>query len=428
MQGSARLREQQQRYDSQPTKVHFQLFDDMCHVLTVFAFTTEAKFAYRAVASFVKHVTGAPTAIIDPFPQITNKQRIEDNPSLNTTDSKLSIGGIKKPEEGEAHKGTGSLAPLQMSGLQQEEGNTITDSPRTTTNPHTPVTPVQPSNNPADVEIEDKDLTPKQLEQKRKATRQAEKRKAVAQGSVNEYSGAVPLLRPSFHEYMIRERVDTRGKIRPMEPEPEMQALKMKPAEIGMIKEGPAVRYMTGQAIWAKKFHKEAKRVTKRKAANEVKAEEILRKAVQKGLLSQGRGAAAPYDNGSKAHWTSEARFGPTDILDETPPPSAIAGRRDTEDALALLRTSLRIRANQVKTKAGEDSTGAPQQSAAEKQRKGHGMDGIAIWSNVMSHLYRKRRPRDPTSTTAKLAQMRGGDEDEEGWGTDNNNSPASPA
>ncbi|KAI0790560.1 hypothetical protein C8Q75DRAFT_806462 [Abortiporus biennis] len=60
-----------------PTKVHLQVYDDTAHVLPVlFSFTTPAKYCYRAIATFVKYVTGMPLpSPIPPFPshiQTTN--------------------------------------------------------------------------------------------------------------------------------------------------------------------------------------------------------------------------------------------------------------------------------------------------------------------------------------------------------------------
>lgn len=43
--------------------------------------------------------------------------------------------------------------------------------------------------------------------------------------------------------------------------------------------------------------------------------------------------------------WSWLVGFGPMDLVGETPPPAAIVGRRDTHDALVLLRRSLQIRA-----------------------------------------------------------------------------------
>lgn len=52
-----------------PTKVHLQVYDDSAHVLPIlFSFTTPAKFCYRSVASFCRHVTGMMPRSFDPPP------------------------------------------------------------------------------------------------------------------------------------------------------------------------------------------------------------------------------------------------------------------------------------------------------------------------------------------------------------------------
>lgn len=53
-------RETQTRFAAHPTKVHLQVYDAQCHVFTMLAKTPPARNAFRAIASFVKLVTGAP--------------------------------------------------------------------------------------------------------------------------------------------------------------------------------------------------------------------------------------------------------------------------------------------------------------------------------------------------------------------------------
>ena len=53
---------------------------------------------------------------------------------------------------------------------------------------------------------------------------------------------------------MIRERVSTRGVLRPLEPEADLKALHLPSDELGMIKELPAKRYLTGQGLWDDRF------------------------------------------------------------------------------------------------------------------------------------------------------------------------------
>ncbi|KDN37665.1 alpha/beta-hydrolase [Tilletiaria anomala UBC 951] len=434
LQRRPRSRDSMKKYDSKPTKVHFQLFDEMCHVLTVFSFTTQAKYAYRAISSFVKHVTGAPTSYIDPFPDFHQDQRLKvmrsetHSSSLNLSVDAITLtnDSTASAQPGQQEEGAGSsssaglmhvLAQLHISDIASDAvigGSCTADSPTTMT----PVTPLTPNRTPSpriasaephDVEAaDDIKLTAHQFEQKRKATLREGKRRLVSLGVQNEYSGAVPLLRPSFQEYMIRERVDIRGKIRPMEPEEHFAALQLPPDEIGIIKEGPAVRYMTGQRLWAKKFKSEAKRVAKRKAQNEAKALCILRRAAQRGLLNTPNHGVAKYTTaGRTVTWTTGMRYGPMDLSDETPPPSAIAGRRDTEDALALLQTSLRARAKLGGT-TPTGSTGAPKQSGAEKEhRKRPAGGGIRLWTSAMNTLHRKKVHVDPMSERQEDEGMR---------------------
>ncbi|KAJ7068464.1 alpha beta-hydrolase [Mycena amicta] len=54
---------------TEPTQVHLEVYDDMCHVLTVFTFTESAKHAYRGIGAFVKHVTDAEKSSQSPFPR-----------------------------------------------------------------------------------------------------------------------------------------------------------------------------------------------------------------------------------------------------------------------------------------------------------------------------------------------------------------------
>ena len=55
---------------------------------------------------------------------------------------------------------------------------------------------------------------------------------------------------PFVEDGMIRERVSTRGVLRPLEPESEIPSLHLPREELGMIKELPAKRYLTGQGLW----------------------------------------------------------------------------------------------------------------------------------------------------------------------------------
>lgn len=187
---------------------------------------------------------------------------------------------------------------------------------------------------------------------------------------------------------MIRERVDFEGICRPLEPENELEALTMDPDEVGKIKEGPALRYLSGQALFDRKFKHQRKRVQRHRERN-------LRKAQDKDLTRiaklwgdrvehvweaesaksrsgattprrRGSGSApispggsrAPSDVSSDSEAEHQAPHGPSDpaqvLLDgswswewaahgEAPPPSAIVSRRDLPEGRQLALMADRV-------------------------------------------------------------------------------------
>ncbi|KAL9932951.1 hypothetical protein V8E36_008206 [Tilletia maclaganii] len=420
-----RAREAAAKYDEVPTKVHFQLYDDQCHVLTVFAFTTQAKYAFRAIASFVKHVTGAKTSVLDmPFPRVLDGDVITsptdgaDQASLMTLDSNNPPSDVGRTPE------TGSTSQLGMTSSQTLDDANQTESSSTAAKDPAEGASTTDDKPKADrptlsVKIEEKKtldaakqisaangsdaeggrilpgvplttsaqdlrkdeepstpvsaLSPRQQKLKeakeRKHTLRERKQRLISIAQKNEYDGQVPLMRPEYREFMIRERVDIRGQIRGMEGENQMQALKLKPAEIGVIKEGPCLRYMAGQKLWDRKFKRTVKKVEHTRAENEQKAVRILRKAYKQGLLSESAAIAKGGPDGKVSEWEEWlATTGPTTILKETPPPSAIVGRRDTAEAIQLLLLCLRARAKALDVQHAHLS-GQPLRSTKSRHR-----------------------------------------------------------
>jgi hypothetical protein len=142
---------------------------------------------------------------------------------------------------------------------------------------------------------------------------------------------------------MIRERVDIHGKVRPMEPEEQIPALQIPPEQVGIIKEAPVRRWLAGQETWDKRYARAADKVTKRRRKVEAEAALLLAKARERGLvlsheLEDSRRARTLPSAGSIVSVTTtrvgiidnERRWGPLDLEDESPPPTAIAKRRDT--------------------------------------------------------------------------------------------------
>lgn len=131
---------------------------------------------------------------------------------------------------------------------------------------------------------------------------------------------------------MIRERVDIHGAVRPMELASTIQALNMDFAQIGILKEAPAQRWRAGQDSWDRIYAKRTKKVIKQQSANQAKAERLLENAIDQGFIHRSHKSSEKVGEQTSYHDKIQAdrRWGPLDLEDETPPATAIAGRRDT--------------------------------------------------------------------------------------------------
>lgn len=171
-------------------------------------------------------------------------------------------------------------------------------------------------------------------------------------------------VQPFSPDHMIRERVSTTGVCRPLEPASELAALNLPPDEIGVIKEGQATRYLNGQHLWDKKFHRAAKQVEKQrrknlKAAKERDGHKLARLwedrlkrhqdlVTESGTEGEdgwetdgaGGGGAGHRHVPGQGGRDGDGRGKGRDVLDqswswewalhgEAPPPSAIVSRRD---------------------------------------------------------------------------------------------------
>ena len=95
---------------------------------------------------------------------------------------------------------------------------------------------------------------------------------------------------PPFEKHMIRQRIDRNGNINPLPPPTELEALQLSASEIGVIKPGPVQKWMTAQRQWNEKFARQ-------------------KRAVQKKRIQDMERGFEGFDG-------------------ETPPPTALAGRR----------------------------------------------------------------------------------------------------
>jgi len=121
---------------------------------------------------------------------------------------------------------------------------------------------------------------------------------------------------------MIRERVATRGVVRPLEPERDLPALQVDLTRLGTVSARWARVYLAGSQRHEKKYAGCMRNVARRRE----RAIALLR--------SQGVGEAEKAEGeGWSVAWA-------LDDADERPPPSSLVARCDTAEALALARAA----------------------------------------------------------------------------------------
>ena len=137
---------------------------------------------------------------------------------------------------------------------------------------------------------------------------------------------------------MIRERVDLHGKVRSMEPKEDIAALQLRPSEIGIIKEEALLKWLAGQEEWDRRFKDCAMKIIKKRKFYEMKADSMIKSAISSiresddlaGRPTVERSSSAVRGTLPRRVIQEDRRWGPLDLADERPPPTAIAARRDT--------------------------------------------------------------------------------------------------
>lgn len=78
---------------------------------------------------------------------------------------------------------------------------------------------------------------------------------------------------PPFISSIIRERVSTKGRIRPLEPESELECLNLPPEHVGAVRsDGPIKTWLATRADWDKRFAKKLEHFRKLKKADRANA------------------------------------------------------------------------------------------------------------------------------------------------------------
>ncbi|KAF8914168.1 Alpha/Beta hydrolase protein [Gymnopilus junonius] len=374
---------------TKPTRVHLQIFDGMCHVLTVFTFTRSAKYAYKSIAAFVQHVTqhDADYLELHPFPESEQVAELQKQ---------------KRARKAEIHT---------KEGLES--------------NRHYHSEPVQDTLHQTKLDVQQVTHRPD--------THLALENEEIAEDR-SQFSADLPYIRSRF---LIRERVDVNGNTRAMEPKEQLQALQLKPSEIGVLKEAPALRWEEGQKKWDKRYARSAKRVHKQKAHYAAKAEKLVRHALEQGLIHKPEGRREEVDHSLSRTTTplrrkslgeieQDRRWGPLDLDDERPPATAIAGRRDTPEAVALLKKTIyhtapktHLTVPKLKTSdamaaafdPNDDPINPPTQSASEQQVKGQlvSLHGLKMWDKLLRYFGKKSATKvvEGISATVEMAGLK---------------------
>ncbi|KAH8984794.1 Alpha/Beta hydrolase protein [Lactarius hatsudake] len=277
-----------------PTMVHLQVYDDAAHVLPLmFIATTPAVYCYRAIATFIKHITNMP-------PTAALQKR--------------------------------KLPPLWMSDLTL--GETVT-SPVALSSPAAEVeqpTPAQPSAT----------TRPKRLSRMTTSFRRSSlfsKSERSTSGEVHAEDVDVLAGDPVVYHggwakendsnrAMIRERVATNGTIRPLEPERDLPGLHVDPAHLGVVSARWARVYIPFMQRHEKKYAGSMRQVARRRE----RAIALLR---SQGSREEVKVKEAEVEGeGWSVAWA-------LDDPDERPPPSSLVARCDTVEALALARAAV---------------------------------------------------------------------------------------
>ncbi|TDL16124.1 alpha/beta-hydrolase [Rickenella mellea] len=398
-----------------PTKVHLQVYDDTAHVLPIlFPFTQPAKFCFRAIATFCKYATGMLPTSNQPTPQSSIMPRsptIPRSPAATRPSSMIHRAShfIGRKSTVSHANGSGSSSNIERDrDVSSDDVSTpdAEDSLRPNGDLHRsasfqhrqpfnrrdskgtrPMSLVftNPLKNRAALNDPDQSYSPRDMN----GTPPPSSR--ISYGFPSEigmagnpavyasHNGSSP-----FIDFMIRERVSTKGFLRALEPESELQACNVPPELIGVVSELAARRYLKGRAIFDKKFEGTAKSVAKSRARNlELADKDAARNLSQlqmhffKDAYERDRkpGKPANAEKSIKSGLTPSSSWSWAWAIegDEQPPPSSIVSRRDTEEARRLSKI-------------------ADQPTNAEDEH----MSGNSLWSFLVTSL--SPADKDPNS------------------------------
>ncbi|RXW24937.1 hypothetical protein EST38_g897 [Candolleomyces aberdarensis] len=350
-----------------PTSVHLQVYDDSPHVLPIlFSFTTPAKFCFRAMATFCKFVTNIPVT-----PPLTAHASFVSTPGENSRKGSTEI--VESPSQSASVSRHTSLNPAPDSRKSSLGRRISARFSRVGILRHSSLSAV-----PLSVEAQNEDVAARDGRRTpQPETSQSQDGAPVPSSSLGSdttlesdvagprFDFATPHLftpgeRSAGERFtyshikdskqwecgMIRERVSTDGLIRPLEPEDELDAMKVSKDVIGRMSELTMRRCINVQQQFDKKFAHTYKLVDKhrRKNIEQAKRDTVrqlthLRKTIiTKDQDPNCRNGSAAGEQGFKEYLLSSPGWSWAWALDEheNPPPTSIVSRRDTEEARKL--------------------------------------------------------------------------------------------
>ncbi|OJT01964.1 AB hydrolase superfamily protein C4A8.06c [Trametes pubescens] len=375
-----------------PTKIHLQNYDDAAHTLPVlFAFTTPGKFCFRAMATFIKHVsTGRPRAPAADLPTVLEHGVTTVSPATSQSDLsgqvedwvRIHYSNPELPSTLDIPHSEPAPESRSSNASGADNAASVTQQNRLSVNGTQ-----RPSQPPA---AEQKSVRRSFTARVSRASVFLRRSNTIAStsasetGQLRESSGSSDVGGPRFHEKpkgpdgvryagepsvydngldtMIRERVSTRGVIRPLEPESELSAFMLPPERIGEVSELALRRYIDGSAKFGKKFGKTTKAVEKarRRTLERAKLDTMRNMAQLQTFFSaddehsmpprtwqaeDGEGSSARAVRNETAQGVKEGLAASGSWAwawaldaDEHPPPSSIVARRDTEEARRLAK------------------------------------------------------------------------------------------
>ncbi|KAH7097493.1 alpha/beta-hydrolase [Auriculariales sp. MPI-PUGE-AT-0066] len=380
-----------------PTKVHLQIYDDTCHVLPLFSFCAPAKFRYRAIASFCRHV------VPDRQPRMSMASSPPSSPShenMALTDGLI----VRTPEQVDSLRINAST-PATSAAASSSTGVAIatkaTDRPGAKRGLTATASTLKRRLSLT--------VPPSLVRRSKSAMETSKVRFSTSAVPIREDSGDVAGKRfghddsvkgpgcagdpvvyalrdgkdPFAVQNPICDPVSTVGVLRKLGEEHEVQALSMPPEHIGVISEASAQRFIDAKAAFDKRYSGTAKGVQRSRSKYLSKAASKKEKTVLQQL------AQAPFQTfilpvGSMSPWYFDAN--------EDPPSGSLVARRDAAEARRLGMIA--------------------DQSLSQEETR---MSGNSLWSAVANflstspetdkHMAKAETDGAETSTTSVAAQ-----------------------